>query len=104
MFKEIRSTSQNEWGYVIIWIYMIDYITRGWKKIHERKFSKLSSFTCMPTSYISSNVCWVWYNEIKGIFLNTKMVLSLERVQIAETTVSIQQFIPGSKADDLVQS
>lgn len=32
------------------------------------------------------------------------MVLSLERVQIAETTVSIQQFIPGSKADDLVQS
>lgn len=104
MFKEIRSTSQNEWGYVIIWIYMIDYITRGWKKFHESKFPKLSTFTCMPTSYISSNVSWVWHNEIKGIFLNTKMVLSLEKVQIAETTVSIQQFIPGSKADDLVQS
>lgn len=29
------------------------------------------------------------------------MVISLERVQIAETTIAIQQFIPGNKADDL---
>lgn len=102
MFKEIRSTSQNEWGYVIICICMIDYITRDWEKNStRRKFPKLSRFICMPASYICSNVFWVWYEEIKGIFVNTEMAISLERVQIAETTVSIQQFIPGNKIDDL---
>lgn len=77
------------------------YNQRLKKNSMRRKFPKLSSFICMPTGYICSNVSWVWYKEIKGIFLNTKMVISLERVQIAETTISIQQFIPGNKADDL---
>lgn len=53
MFKEIRSTSQNEWGYVIIWIYMIDYVTRSWKKSMRESFLNFQALhACLQVTFL----------------------------------------------------